>query len=45
MASTNQCSPLRVKGIETTPGMEKAGWRKVRPFSPPVTSVHVKMIT
>jgi len=25
--------------------MAKAGWLKPRPFSPPVTSVHVKMMT
>ena len=45
MASTNQCNPLRVKGIENSPGTARGGCRNVSPFSPPVTSVHVKMMT
>jgi hypothetical protein len=36
---------LRVKGTEKSPGMLNGGWRNVSPFSPPVTFVHVKMMT
>ena len=44
-ASTNQCSVFESNGTEKKPGMASAGRLKVSPFSPPVTSVQVKMIT
>ena len=44
-ASTNQCNPSRENLRARSPGISNGGWRKVSPFSPPVTSVQVKMIT
>jgi len=44
-ARTNQWSVSEVNGTETRPGIASWGRRKVRPFSPPVTAVHVKMMT
>jgi hypothetical protein len=43
--STNQWSVIGVNGIDTTPGIDSGGARKLSPFSPPVSSVHVKMTT
>jgi len=34
-----------VKRISTKNGMVKCGLEKIRPFSPPVTDVQVKMMT
>ena len=45
MASTNQCSVSDVNGVENSPGIASGGRRKLSPFSPPVTSVQVKMMT
>ena len=45
MASTNQWSVSGVKARAARPGRPSPGWRKLRPFSPPVTAVQVKMIT
>ena len=44
-ASTNQCSVSEENGTENSPGMPSAGRLNVSPFSPPVTSVQVKMMT
>lgn len=42
MARTNQWRVTGVKLAENRPGMANSGWRKVRPFSPPV---QVKVMT
>jgi hypothetical protein len=45
MASTNQCRVSAVNGVVHTPGIPSAGRRNDSPFSPPVISVQVKMMT
>ena len=44
-ASTNQCRVVLVNGTENRPGIASGGRLKVSPFSPPVTSVQVKITT
>ena len=44
-ASTNQWRVTGVKATVPTPGSPRGGCLNVSPFSPPVTSVQVKMIT
>ena len=43
--STNQWKVVGVKRSLQRPRSDSRGWPKVSPFSPPVTSVQVKMMT